>query len=582
MSFLLLSGFHRPLDGGILEHVFEAKMVMTLVIDDADVELDRDPDAAVGAPPGYHPDDDADDSGADGEFGRRLTLADLVWPVLERGPSPEAIAMMQSLDLAGLERDELIAVAVAVQRNQRMLEAFGVRVQALAAGPPPGSRKVDEAAAELSCALGLHPLAASASVAAARNIARRLPVVLHALERGEIALHQARQIESATRELDPATAADVAADALKGDPRRLKSRLTRALIKHAPESVKEKTERNRKAREVLPWSDPAEGVAGLSLQGPLELVAQIKAAIDNEARARATGECRPIEARRFDTVLGWARTALGLVEPPEESAAAPGADAASDSSSESSDGESSPDAPVAEPAAASANRPKRCTGCGRVGSGRIPINVTVSLATLLHLTETPGTLNGDVIPAEIARELAADGSWRRWVVDPVDGRLLDVGAHTYRPGAKLDRHVRGRDGTCRFPSCDRPSVHCELDHTVEYHTKDGETVQENLCSLCPMHHKLKHDSDWTYRMLKDGTVIWTAPSGRTYIQPPEFHGDDEEVSAFFAAANRRARERAERKKAKEEAAELRRRAVAMCGTGQPWTGPLDPDDEPPF
>src|SRR5947209_10838663 len=103
------------------------------------------------------------------------------------------------------------------------------------------------------------------------------------------------------------------------------------------------------------------------------------------------------------------------------------------------------------------------------------------------------------IPAEVARELAADGRWRRWLLEPQTGHLLEVGSATYRPTTALDRFVRGRDRTCRFPSCTRPTVRCDLDHTLAFHSADGDTVPANLTALCRHHHRLKHETDWSYQ-----------------------------------------------------------------------------------
>jgi hypothetical protein len=175
--------------------------------------------------------------------------------------------------------------------------------------------------------------------------------------------------------------------------------------------------------------------------------------------------------------------------------------------------------------------------------------VTVSLATLLGFSDAGGDLDGAPIPADVARELAADGAWRRWLIEPTSGALLDVGSATYRPGSRVDRFVRGRDRTCRFPGCEQPSVRCDLDHTRAFHTEGGETVCDNLVALCRRHHRLKHETDWTYRLEPDGSVLWTAPSGHRYRQPPEDHGDDLLLSHEFArwhAARRAKRERQQR------------------------------------
>jgi hypothetical protein len=446
-----------------------------------------------------------------------------------QGPSSaNSVALLTQFDAARLQRDEAVYLAAAAQRAVRMLEALVVGFQAAAAGPQPGDRDVDEAAEEIACAMRLHPHAARADVAAARGLAGRLPLTRRFLEAGEISLRQARQVELATRELEPATVSLVEADAVPGDPRRLTFRLNRALVRHAPEAVKKKAEENRRARRVDFWSDPVEGVAGIGVQGPLAQLAQIKAAIDADAHTRVAGECRTLTTRRFDVLLGWARQRLGLDEPNPSTGTRP------------------EQVPAATAAAAPAPASSRCTSCGRSGRSRVPINVTVSLATLLGLSEASGSLDGVPIPADVARELAADGAWRRWLIEPLSGGLLDIGSATYRPGSRVDRFVRGRDCTCRFPGCEQPAARCDLDHTRAFHTQNGETVCDNLVALCRRHHRLKHEKDWTYRVDPDGGVTWTAPSGNTYRQPPEDHGDDELLSYEFARMHVRDRVKRDR------------------------------------
>jgi hypothetical protein len=201
-----------------------------------------------------------------------------------------------------------------------------------------------------------------------------------------------------------------------------------------------------------------------------------------------------------DVLLDWARERLGL--PPEEEA-------------DSDD----------EPSVATVRRPARCGSCRRTGPPRIPLNVTVSLETLRGLSQDPGELEGwGLLDADTARELAADGELRRWLIEPGTGRLLDVGAGTYRPNAALDRFVRARDRTCRFPNCNRPAVRCDLDHTVAYR-EGGRTTTCNLTPLCRRHHRLKHETDWDYERTPKDAAAWTGPSGRRYLRPPERHGD---------------------------------------------------------
>jgi hypothetical protein len=100
-----------------------------------------------------------------------------------------------------------------------------------------------------------------------------------------------------------------------------------------------------------------------------------------------------------------------------------------------------------------------------------------------------------------------------------------VQALRYQPSAALERAVRCRDLTCRFPGCARPALACDLDHTIPFNhdnpSAGGLTVVENLKCLCRHHHRLKtfHEG-WRDKQLADGTVVWTSPTGQTYRTSP--------------------------------------------------------------
>ena len=103
------------------------------------------------------------------------------------------------------------------------------------------------------------------------------------------------------------------------------------------------------------------------------------------------------------------------------------------------------------------------------------------------------------VPAEVARDLAACGTWRRILTDPT-GNVIDVGTRTYRPSERIARRVRARDTTCIFPGCTRPAANCDLDHVVPY-AQGGETRAENLAPECRHHHRLKTHTRWQVRAL---------------------------------------------------------------------------------
>jgi hypothetical protein len=122
------------------------------------------------------------------------------------------------------------------------------------------------------------------------------------------------------------------------------------------------------------------------------------------------------------------------------------------------------------------------------------VNVVVSLATLLGLADDPAEIPGlGPIPAETARELAADGIWRAWITDAT-GAIAATGSRGYVPSAALARLVRAREPHCRMPGCRQPALRCDLDHTVPYPV--GPTTAQNLGALCRRHHVLKTHVGW--------------------------------------------------------------------------------------
>jgi hypothetical protein len=151
---------------------------------------------------------------------------------------------------------------------------------------------------------------------------------------------------------------------------------------------------------------------------------------------------------------------------------------------------------------------------------RAAVQVTVALSTLLGDDEQPGELSGiGPIPATLARHLAHDttGTWRRLITDPT-GRLIDYGRTTYRPPAALAEHVTARDRTCRFPHCTRSAERSDLDHTIPW-AAGGRTNAPNLTTLCPRHHHLRHETDWTYTRRANGDTEWRTHTGATYTTP---------------------------------------------------------------
>jgi hypothetical protein len=161
-----------------------------------------------------------------------------------------------------------------------------------------------------------------------------------------------------------------------------------------------------------------------------------------------------------------------------------------------------------------------------VNPGKPLVQVVIAHSTLTGVDDQPAELVGHgPIPADLAREIAADGVWRRLVTDPLSGTVLDYGRATYHPPAGLADHVRARDLHCRFPLCRRRAADAELDHTLAW-AAGGETSAANLRALCGHHHRLKGHAGWRVEAHPDGRLTWTTPTGHRHTTAPHDYGSD--------------------------------------------------------
>ena len=152
---------------------------------------------------------------------------------------------------------------------------------------------------------------------------------------------------------------------------------------------------------------------------------------------------------------------------------------------------------------------------------RPSVHVTVPVLTLIGESDAPGLLDGyGPIDADTARRLAARApSFTRILTNPVSGTVLDVDRRSYRPPADLERWLQVRDGTCRFPGCNRAARRSDIDHTLGWND-GGRTAFDNLAHLCAAHHHLKHETSWSVRQIGAGTLDWTTPAGRRHLTHP--------------------------------------------------------------
>jgi hypothetical protein len=143
----------------------------------------------------------------------------------------------------------------------------------------------------------------------------------------------------------------------------------------------------------------------------------------------------------------------------------------------------------------------------------------MDLATWLGLTRNPGEVSGyGPITDSMAREISQDAGLRRLILDPLTASTLDLGLRCYRPSAPLRRLVEARDRCCRFPGCQRPAIHCDIDHCVDAHA-GGPTSRCNLHPLCRKHHNLKTSGAWAVTLHPDGSETWVSPFGKAHHVP---------------------------------------------------------------
>lgn len=132
---------------------------------------------------------------------------------------------------------------------------------------------------------------------------------------------------------------------------------------------------------------------------------------------------------------------------------------------------------------------------GATGTSRVQarIGVLVPIATLAGLSDEPGTTidRQSAFDAPTVRALAAlPGTlFRRLLTDDSGNNLLEVTSGSYRASDALREAIAWRDGTCAFPTCQRPTNTCDLDHVQPW--PQGATTAGNLQYLCRRHHRLK-------------------------------------------------------------------------------------------
>lgn len=157
----------------------------------------------------------------------------------------------------------------------------------------------------------------------------------------------------------------------------------------------------------------------------------------------------------------------------------------------------------------------------RGGRHRPHVTVTVSAERLAGDGDAPPATYADtgmpVTPTGFG-VLACDAVWHRLVNDR--GSVLHYGRSVRDWPVDLANAIATRDRTCRWPGCAAPAHWCDVHHVRPWE-HGGSTDIDNGVLLCRRHHHRLHSSDgWQLKLLPDGTVELTHPTGRTEHSRP--------------------------------------------------------------
>ena len=349
----------------------------------------------------------------------------------------------------------------------------------------------DEEREDVATALRLSPTTAQGRIDVARVLVGHLPNTISALSTGEISVAHAtviaRETATAIRNgLSPESVFRVEQTALAHaefhTPGQVASKVKTTIAQLAPEEFEEVADRARDARRVscYPESDGMATVIAILPAEDAQLVMKsieafiVKRNSDDSEESDKTSDWSllSVDMKRADALTSIAAQALASL--------------------------------------ADDVRPHRRP---------FTVSVAVDLPTLLGLAENPGQLSGyGPIPASVARRLAADATWQRFISDPTTGNLLDFGRETYLPPQALVDFLLARDRVCRFPGCRRTGQSLDIDHAQSWET-GGETNPANLGLLCRRHHRMKTHGGWSLDSNPDGSCLWKSPKGKTFFVP---------------------------------------------------------------
>jgi Domain of unknown function (DUF222)/HNH endonuclease len=146
------------------------------------------------------------------------------------------------------------------------------------------------------------------------------------------------------------------------------------------------------------------------------------------------------------------------------------------------------------------------------GEQRAQIQVTSSIETLLGLAGAPAAEMEFSLPVSstTVERLACDSSIARVLLDS-ESTVIEVGRSKRVVSEPARRALRVRDGSCRWPGCERHGSWTAAHHLVHW-IHGGTTNLDNLVLLCHRHHWMVHEGKWQLVRSDDGRMTTIPPT----------------------------------------------------------------------
>jgi hypothetical protein len=385
-------------------------------------------------------------------------------------PGPELAAALVDVAADAPDCRSQLWLTTLWARVSAWVEAQAMRslAGALAGGDADSDRLV---VAEAARDMRVSEYTVRSRAALVQQVAVGLPLSWEALDGGSLTLAHIRSLAEVLKPCDATVSAAVEArvvpQAIAGGwtPGELRSAARRELLRTDPEGATDRADAAAQDANVSLVPEEHDMATVVATTDAVTARA-ITDALDSEAaRLRREGDSRPVGQLRVDALAAFV---LG-----EQQAARP----------------------------------------------NVEVLLTMDLTTWLGLTRNPGEVSGyGPITDSMAREISRDAGLRRLITDPMTGSAVDLGLRCYRPSAPLRRLVEARDRCCRFPGCQRPAIHCDIDHCIDAHA-GGPTSRCNLHPLCRKHHNLKTSGAWAVTLHPDGSETWVSPFGKVHLVP---------------------------------------------------------------